>query len=280
MKVAAAPFLLVAAVATGIAAGAQHTALELAQITARGRALYAYDTAAAQATDAVQARFGRQTPPPTSGGSRMFYIGSPSFSGWVFDFGMLNTDKSAFSVSYRAVEAGPGVPTFDVTKIDARAETPFDVEAARAIVLAMGDFQFPQSQHSYNYAVLRRQDGEWYVYLYPGWSDVHDHPLGGDGRYTISADGMQILERHRMHNAIIEQPTTATGVPADAQVTAGFHTDVVEDVPQDSDVFHVLIRRPRMPDYVSAQGHMYKIDTDGSIEDLGVGVHPFPIATP
>jgi hypothetical protein len=279
MRAGAAFFALFVAIATGIAASAQHSTLELAQITARGRALYLYDAAAARATDAVQARYGRQTPAPIAPGARLSYIGHPSFSGWVFDFGMLTPDKTAFTVAYRAVEAGPNDPTFDVTRLNAAAETPFDVEATRALDLAMDDFQFVRSSSSYDYAVLQRQDGEWYVYLYPG-STEHDHPLGGDGRYLISTDGTQILERHRMHDAIIDRSLGNSQVPAGTQLAAGFHTDVVEDVPQDTDVFDVLVRQPRIPEYVSAQGHMYEIDTQGAIQDLAQGAHPSPSPSP
>ncbi len=241
---------VIQASASGIAVGAEHTAAELAQITARGRALYAYDTAAAAATDAVLKLPGCA---PASHGAKTpwdLYIGQPAFNGWVFDFGSLSADRATFTVLCRAVQAGPGAPTFDATRPMTPADGPFDVQAARAVLLASGDFQVVQSPQSYNYAMLRRNDGEWYVYLYPGWSDVHDHPLGGDGRYLISADGNQILERHRIHDV---------------------------GVPQDTDVFDVLIRR--VPSYVSAQGHTYEIETDGSIEDLGEGAHPSPTPT-
>ena len=83
-------------------------------------------------------------------------------------------------------------------------------------------------------------------------------------RFTVSADGMTITQEHRMHNSIIAQALDE-GVPAGAHVTAGFHTDVVEDVPQDTDVFHVLSRTPPLPDYVSANGQLYLIQTDGTI---------------
>lgn len=256
-------------VATGIAAAAQHTTLELTQITARGRALYAYDAAAAGATNAVLAM--RQCRPQTQGARAPWdiSIGHPTFSGWVFDFGSPSADHSTFNVLCQVTQAGPGSATFDVTFPNAPVDTPFDVDAARSILLAEADFRFVESRHSYDYAALQRQDGEWYIYLYPGSLQIHDHQVGGDGRYLISADGMQILERHPMHDAVVESTAPAPAVPVGGQILAGFHTDELDDVPQDTDVFHVLIRRPSMPEYVDARGHLYKIDIDGSIEEVG-----------
>lgn len=69
-------------------------------------------------------------------------------------------------------------------------------------------------------------------------------------------------------DSILARPADA-GVPADARLTAGFHTVVVENVPQDTDVFHVLTRKPSIPDYVDAEGQLYVINVDGSIEYKG-----------
>ena len=70
-----------------------------------------------------------------------------------------------------------------------------------------------------------------------------------------------------MHNSILAQDVDA-GLPAGAHATAGWRTVVVDNVPQDTDVFHVLARTPPLPDYVSAQGFLYLIKTDGTIEFL------------
>lgn len=45
-------------------------------------------------------------------------------------------------------------------------------------------------------------------------------------------------------------------------------------VPAESNVFHVLVRTPPMPDYVSAQGELYRINADGSIDYMGAGASP------
>lgn len=65
---------------------------QLAAISARGRMLAAYDTAAWQATDAVTATHAKAEP-----SSR--YIGHLTEAGWVVDFGHLNAAGDKFLVS-------------------------------------------------------------------------------------------------------------------------------------------------------------------------------------
>ena len=44
-----------------------------------------------------------------------------------------------------------------------------------------------------------------------------------------------------------------------------YHTAVLDDVPEDTDVFHVLARRPPVPEWVATQKYVYKIEPDGTI---------------
>ena len=83
-------------------------------------------------------------------------------------------------------------------------------------------------------------------------------PIGGDGRYRISGDGGRILEKRQLHKSIIEQP-----VPKNT--AAGYHTHILSDLPEDTDVFLVLSRRPAVPEYVGTRNFIYAIKTDGSI---------------
>lgn len=251
------------------AAPTQPTAAVLAQVTARGRALFLYDAAAVAATDAVTQKFGTAAPVPS--GARMLYIGRPTAAGWQFDFGYLSAHGKSFTIVYRSVEDGLNSRAFTASQLAGVAAQgdAFDVAAAHALLLAMRTFAFNRTVQ-YDYALLQRQDGAWYAYLYPAYTGYANPQFGADGRLTISADGTQIIENHRMHNALISE---GANVPQHAQSVAGFHTDVVDDVPEDSDVFHVLLRQPRIPDYVGASGHLYRINADGTIDDLGVVTH-------
>src|SRR5216117_1661215 len=70
------------------------------------------------------------------------------------------------------------------------------------------------------------------------------YPLGWDVRYLVSAYGMEILEKRQMHKTIIEnQPTQQA-----KKVGAGYHTHVLSDLPEDTDVFHVLTQDPPVPE--------------------------------
>jgi hypothetical protein len=49
-------------------------------------------------------------------------------------------------------------------------------------------------------------------------------------------------------------------------MAAGYHIHVLSDVPEDSDVFLVLTRRPSVSEFIGVNGEMrYKIMEDGSI---------------
>jgi hypothetical protein len=93
-------------------------------------------------------------------------------------------------------------------------------------------------------------------------------PLGADTRYLISADGRVILEKRRLHNTVIEFSARKPPQPG-AKVEASTHTAVLAEIPEDTDVFHVLTRTPRVPEYVMTDHFVYRIDTDGTIHFLG-----------
>ena len=52
-------------------------------------------------------------------------------------------------------------------------------------------------------------------------------------------------------------------------MTAGTHAAVLHDVPVETDVMHVLTRRPQVPQYVITENWAYRIDIDGTITLLG-----------
>ncbi len=244
----------------------QVNSADLGQITARGRALFAYDAAAAAATDAVKAAVASAPMPPGQG----LYLGHLDQNGvWIFDFGTISPDRATFTVYFRAAEVAPRTTKFTVTKLaPAEAGTPYDLSAARAAMIAQGDFG--RVTRPYNFAILPLPNGNMYVYLYPAQTDPRIHPLGGDERYLVSPGGA-LLEKHRMHQRVLDVPIN---VPAGLTLQAGFHTDIFSGTPEDTDVFHVLIRRPPLSEYVSAQGELYLIQTDGTIVDKGKTAQP------
>jgi hypothetical protein len=231
-------------------AASKTSTAELTAITERGRLLAEYDAAAWHATDAVLATHPKEESPGR-------YIAQKTTSGWVVDFGRLSASGDKFLVVHEAIQEGDQytVKSFD----PAREDAGWNLSGAKAIETAMHDFQ--GANRPYNVAVLPAQDRGMYVYLYPAQVKEGVYPLGADVRYQISPDGTKIAEKRQMHKSIIE-PAPAS---ADVQVEAGYHTHVLSDVPEDTDVLLVLTRRPRMPEFVGTSKYVYIIGIDGSI---------------
>ena len=225
---------------------------ELAEITARGRLLAEYDAAAWVATDAVLA-----TKPDESRMGR--YIARKTADGWAVGFGRLNEKRDKFLIAYEATRR-TGTKEFTVQKHDApKEDAGFYLNAARAVETALADFRGQPRPH--NVAVLPAASGQMHVYVLPAQTEAGVYPLGGDVRYLVSADGSKIVERRQLHKSIIEFRTPPEG----EKVEGGFHTAVLDDVPEDTDVFHVLVRRPPVPEWVGTKKYVYRIEPDGTI---------------
>jgi len=225
-------------------------------VTARGQALFAYDQAAWHATDAVRA-----TNPPKESVGR--YIAYKSDEGWKVAFGHLNQSRDKFLVAYEATQ-GATLQEFTAKKSEpAREYTAFCLSAARAVDTALDDFR--GEKRPYNVAVLPAEQNRLYVYVVPAQTKDGVYPLGGDVRYLIQPDGSAIIEKRQLHKSILED--SSASVPKGAKPTAGYHTHILSDVPEDTDVFHVLTRQPPLPEVVITGGKkMYEISTDGTIQ--------------
>lgn len=224
---------------------------ESAAITARGQLLEQYDQAAWHSTDAVLATNPEQ-------GAVTRYIAKKTDGGWVVAFGRLSDAQDKFLVVYEATQ-GMNLQQFSVKHNDPPVEdTGFYFFGAKATATALRDFQ--GEKRPYNTMVLPAQSGQMYVYVVPAQTVAGVYPLGGDVRYLISADGDKIVEKRQLHKAIIDRDTRKL-----AHVTAGVHTHVLSDVPEDTDVFFVLSERPPLPEYVGTRKQVYVIQADGSI---------------
>ena len=224
---------------------------ELAAISERGRLLYEYDQAAWHASDAVQ-----MANPRNVEGQR--YIAKKENGKWRVVFGKLNEGESRFVIDYEADEQAT-LRQFAVKQEPAeRRDEGFFLYAARAIQVTMKDFG--AAHQPYNVAVLPCYAEQLYVYLYPAQTKARVYPLGGDVRYLVS-DGTKILERRQMHKTIIE-----TTPQAAKKSVAGFHTHVLSDLPEDTDVFHVLTQDPPLPEFVGTPHFTYQVKTDGTIQ--------------
>ncbi len=225
----------------------------LDSISNRGIHLANYDAAAWQATDAIRAAHADE--------SRLgLYIARKTDAGWLVAFGRLNSFRDKFLTAYEAAQVSQ---KFEVKSFDpAREDKGWNLAAAKAIENAMRDFDLGRASRPYNIAVLPAEREGLYVYLYPAQMQEGICPLGGDVRYLISNDGEKIIEKRQLHKGIFESPYTAS---TDTTVKAGSHSHVLSQVPEETDVFLVLTRRPRVPEIVIADASIFTIDVNGRI---------------
>lgn len=234
---------------------AQRTAppskVELQRITERGRQLAEYDVAAWHATDAVlelkpeQSSFGR-------------YIARKADSKWTVVFGRLNEKRDRFLIAYEARQ-GVSPTEFTVTKYEIpKEDTGFYFSAAKAIDMCLADFR--GENRPYNVAALPADSNHMYVYVLPAQTKRGVYPVGGDVRYLVSQDGSRIIEKRQLHKTIIEFESSE-----DQQPVAGFQTAVLDDIPEDTDVFLVLTRKPSVPQWIMTSKYVYRIEIGGLV---------------
>lgn len=55
-------------------------------------------------------------------------------------------------------------------------------------------------------------------------------------------------------------------VPSGTKPAGGFHTRVLTDTTEDTDVFHVLRQTPPLPEFVGTKNGNYMVETEGTIK--------------
>jgi hypothetical protein len=222
----------------------------LTGITARGRMLVQYDIAAWHGTDAVQAL----KPNEQSLNSSVAHL--LSNGRWEVLFGHLTASKDTFYAHYHAVQSTPD-SDFTASQFPTPvALTGLERDMAAAIATALQDFG--PSQRPYNsYALPATPEGIW-VYLLPAQTNARVFPHGGDVRYCIVDGGKRILDKHRFHRTILDNPSPGPGA------VGGYHTSF-EPLPSETDVFLVLRRVPRLPETIVTEYFQYEIHVDGTI---------------
>jgi len=230
---------------------------ELVGITARGRALAGYDAAAWHATDAVLA-----LKPPQ--GSFRLYIARKSEKGWVVAFGRFDEAKTKFLIAYEAQQNGDSDEYSVTTHEPPLEDSDYYFRAARAFMSGQDEFlQEAKPQRPYNLSILPTPSGNWYFYAIPAQTDLAVLPFGGDVRYTISGDGIKINDKRQMHKIVLEEQVGQNGL------AFGFHTHVLSDFPEDSDVFYALSRKAAQGDLIATKKYFYQVLPDGKLIYLG-----------
>jgi hypothetical protein len=242
-----------------VAAQSAPTQSRLDEISARGRALAGYQRAAWTASSQLLAT----NPDPWK---VQRYVAYHADSGWVVAFGRLSAERDTFYVSHIGIPAGVNGQRVDSlfefeTFAQPGPDTDFLVRAARAMDNAVR--RLGPTPRSYTAAAIPADNGDWFVYLTPAADVANVWPLGDDVRYRISADGDRILETRRMHAGLVEEGPSARS--DGARLALGRHRTALRDEPEDSDVFHVLLRRPAVPQVVATRRFQYLVGVDGSI---------------
>jgi hypothetical protein len=258
-------FVLVAAASNG--AGAQQPSWstdhvdeslrpELDAISARGRMLAEYDQAAWHGTDAVMELRPDQ--------SRMggYLVRRREDGLWEVVFGRLDGEGKDYLIAYRAVQRRAGDTLYAAATLSPREhDSDWYARAGRALDVGRG--AFGPVTRPYNAVVIPASDeGDWFVYLMPAPTQAGVFPLGGDARYRVSRDGRTMLQSRRLHNTILE---VGFRQRSGATLKAGWHTAVLDDRPEDTDVFHVLSREPKVPEYIQSKSYVFLVEPDGRI---------------
>ncbi len=229
--------------------------LELSEIAARGRALSEYDAAAWHAGDAVMALKPSQD-------TIQRYIARRTDKGWIVAFGRFDAPKTKFLIVYEAIQQST-TTEYQVTKHEPPlADGDAYFRAARAHELVTTAFLSDEKpQRPYNISVLPSASGDWYVYAIPAQTDSAVLPFGGDVRYTVSEDGTRILEKRQMHKIVLEERVGSSPF--------NFHTHILSNVPEDSDVFYALTRKAEKGELLVTKKYSYRISADGSVRYVG-----------
>lgn len=244
-----------------VVAGARPTspppADTLMAISRRGHALAEHDSVAWLGGDAMASLSFRE-----DGVRRL--IARRTNQGWEVVTGQLSDDGSTYLLSKVAI---PGIQrVWASTEFDPpQPDSGYFADAARAIETSLTMFR-PVARRPYIATVIPAEDGPgWWVYVYPAPLLDGVWPRGGDYRFRVSADGRVMTESRRLHESITEysvRTARSANTPPDRQAL------VSGNGPEDTDVFHVLQRRPSLPELMLAGKYHYRIDVDGSIHLL------------
>ncbi len=236
----------------------------LTEISKRGKEIADYDNACWQATDALKEKFGLKSK------ETKYFLAEKGDKGWMVYFGKLNDDETKFLIVYEAASGPDPKNTKDITvkKNEPPKEETGDL-LLKALALRTCHAVFLPGKFTYNSCVLAAPNGEHYVYFYPGSTTAGLYLLGGDVRYRVAHDGQHIVETRTMHRSVLPYPRPVPESMGDYKALIGLHSALVDNIPEDTDVFHVLSRKPKVPEMIITKKFVYQIGVDGDIEYMG-----------
>src|SRR5260370_35540419 len=154
-------------------------------------------------------------------------------------------------------------------------DSAFYLSAARAIETALA--VFTGEKRPYNAAVLPAKSGQLYIYIYPASTETGVYLTGGDRRYLVSPDGLTIQETRQLHKSIIDYKDFSKSGKAKEgwKAEMGVHNHILDDIPEDPDVFLAMQRKPSTPEIISTWEYTYMVNPDGTIKYQGESAKMF-----
>jgi hypothetical protein len=230
-------------------------AARLKAITTRAKLLVEYENAAGPASDTVLAL------KPADNEVTNYFLRKTG-DAWTAVFGRLNDHQDKFLIAYEATKGT------DDTQFTARKVTPpkedagFCLAAARAVAAASKILAPADTR--YNTYVLPAPSDQVYVYFMPAQVRRTIYPWGADARFLYSKDGTKLVQKWQVHPKLMQDEYDAQA----AQTGVSAHSHAQGDLPEDSDVYHVLIRKPSREEYVRTNKGVFVIATDGAIRQV------------
>ena len=244
--------------------GAAHRRRNWRRSPIEGRDLAGYDAAAWHASDALQAKQPKE-------GSVVRYIARKTDKGWVVAFGRLDEKEEKFLIAYEATQGGsPDV--FDVKEFDPpREDTGFFRSAARAID------DRPQGLHRAlrgRAAALQRRRAtrrEGAVLGLPRPGPDETRRLAAGRRCSLPDVVGWHQDRRRSGSCTSRSSRTSRRrTRTRSRWRACTRTSWTRH-PEDTDVFHVLSRKPAVPEMILTRQFVFEVDPDGGIKYVGKG---------
>lgn len=220
----------------------------LSKISAMGAAIYRQDVAAWVSTDALFAHLAGAPPPEGMAGWIVIDEGEDQRVRYIRRDG--ETLRAAFDVIVRDGRAGAVEVTDAVLSESERAR----FVARQTAIENIGRLRCSPRP---NTVVLDDPDSDgWLVWLLTSTNDANRVPVGGHYRFTISADGMTVIQRDQLSNTCLamEKPEPSP----DQQTAALFVSQIVSQTPVETHVF--LSLQNRLPIYVGIGDRIFEVN--------------------
>lgn len=229
---------------------------KLRKVESLGRQLYEYDMASWAASDSLMTR----KPDESTLGT---FLAVRESGIWKVGFGKLSDDANSFLLYHEAVY-NPKKQTCKVTSFkEPKKNTGFYFKAAKALE-KMFKVVKPEAQ-PYNFAVIPSGSDNLYLYYYPAQASYDTYRFGGDVRYTFNTKSNSITDTLRLHEAILNMPYVKDKTQ---EINATLSSAIVTDIPVETDVLYVLLRKFPAEHRVATKKGIYVITPEGKIRKI------------